>query len=30
MVNARSFNMHDADKPPGRVIAGFPNVVEEW
>jgi hypothetical protein len=29
-VNARSFDMCDADKPSGRVIARFPNVVDEW
>jgi hypothetical protein len=30
MVNERSFAIEDADKALSRVIAGFPNVVDEW
>jgi hypothetical protein len=30
MVNGRSFDIDDAEKALSRVIAGFPNVVDEW
>jgi hypothetical protein len=29
MVNGRSFDIDDADKALGRVIAGFPKVVDK-